>query len=74
MTNPIDTHVGMRIRARRQQLKLSQMQLAPVLEVSFQQLQKYETGANRISASKLFMTANALEVPVGWFFEGLGES
>lgn len=71
MTNPIDTHVGMRIRARRRELEFSQATLALAIKVSLQQVQKYETGANRISASKLFMAANALEVPVSWFFDGL---
>lgn len=66
----IDLHVGKRIRQRRKFLSVSQADLADSLGLTFQQVQKYESGANRISASKLFEAATALKVPVGYFFEG----
>jgi transcriptional regulator with XRE-family HTH domain len=69
--NPIDVHVGLQVRLRRKELKISQERLADALGLTFQQVQKYERGANRISASKLFEIARALRVPIGWFFEGL---
>ncbi len=69
--DPIDVAVGGRIRARRTALGISQTALAKALGLTFQQVQKYERGANRISASKLFEIARALQVPIGWFFEGL---
>ncbi|MFP1132997.1 helix-turn-helix domain-containing protein [Asticcacaulis sp. W401b] len=69
--NPIDVHVGARVRMRRKFLSFSQQQLAEALGLTFQQVQKYERGANRISASKLFETAKALKVPVAYFFEGV---
>jgi transcriptional regulator with XRE-family HTH domain len=72
--NPIDVHVGLQVRLRRKELKISQEKLAEALGLTFQQVQKYERGANRISASKLYEIARALNVPIGWFFEGLGES
>ncbi len=68
---PVDTHVGQRMRLRRQILDVSQMELARRLGITFQQVQKYEKGANRISASRLVEIAAALEVPVTYFFEGL---
>ncbi len=71
--NPIDIHVGARLRQRRTLLGLSQDQLAQMLGVTFQQVQKYERGANRIGASRLFELACALDTPVGFFFEGLSE-
>lgn len=67
--NLIDAHVGKRVRQRRQYLGLSQGELAARLELTFQQIQKYELGINRISASRLFILAKALETRVGWFFE-----
>ena len=67
--NPIDAHVGQRIRWRRSVLGLSQEQLAAALGVSFQQVQKYERGVNRIVASRLHDLAAALEVPISYFFE-----
>lgn len=67
----VDRHVGARVRARRKQLGLSQDRLAEALGLTFQQVQKYERGANRISASKLFDAAAALQVEVPFFFEGL---
>ena len=70
-TRRIDQHVGERIRLRRTELGLTQEQLADALDVSYQQIQKYETGANRISAGGLFEIARKLLVDVGYFFEGL---
>ena len=67
----VDVHVGMRIRQRRKYLRVSQITLATKLGLTFQQIQKYERGSNRISASKLFEAAQALAVPVGYFYEGL---
>jgi transcriptional regulator with XRE-family HTH domain len=69
--NPVDLHVGARIRMRRKLLGVSQERLADELGLTFQQVQKYERGANRISASKLFEIARFLEAPVAYFFEGL---
>ena len=71
--NPIDIHVGARIRLRRQLLKMSQDRLGDDLGVTFQQVQKYERGANRVGASRLYRLSRVLEVPVQFFFEGLGE-
>lgn len=67
----IDLHVGRRVRLRRKACGLSQQGLAAMIELTFQQVQKYERGTNRISASKLFQIAHALNVPVEFFFEGL---
>lgn len=67
----VDAHVGARIRALRRQLGMSQVQLAARLGLSVQQVQKYECGVNRISASKLFEAANLLGVPVSELFDGL---
>jgi len=67
--NPIDLHVGRRIRLRRNVLGWSQEQLASVLGVSFQQVQKYERGLNRVGASRLHDLMRALDVPIGYFFE-----
>lgn len=71
MSNEIDTHLGRRLRRRRRLLGLTQQQLAAQVGVRFQQIQKYECGANRISAARLWQLAEALEVPVGYFYEGL---
>lgn len=68
--DPIDVHVGHRVRARRKMLGLSQTQLGKELGVTFQQVQKYERGMNRIGSSRLFRIAGALDVPVSYFFEG----
>ncbi len=68
---PVDVHVGKRIRERRRSLGMSQTDLGDYLGLSFQQFQKYERGANRISASKLWAVSNLFEVPIQWFFEGL---
>jgi transcriptional regulator with XRE-family HTH domain len=70
--NPVDVHVGLQVRLRRKELKISQERLAEALGLTFQQVQKYERGTNRISASKLYEIARFLQVPIGWFFEGLG--
>jgi len=69
--HPVDVHVGQRVRDRRRELRGSQQWLAQHLNLSFQQLQKYERGMNRISASKLYEVAIALDVSVTYFFEGL---
>ena len=67
----IDQHVGDRIRRRRTLLGFTQEQLGESLAISYQQIQKYETGANRISAGRLYQIAQRLDVPVSHFFEGL---
>jgi transcriptional regulator with XRE-family HTH domain len=69
--DPTDVHVGKLIRARRMAIGMSQTDLADALGTSFQQVQKYERGANRISASKLLAAANKLGTTVGAFFDGL---
>ncbi len=69
--NPIDIHVGARVRLRRLMLRMSQDKLGENLGVTFQQVQKYERGANRVSASRLWGMADVLNVPVEYFFEGL---
>lgn len=69
--NPIDQHVGQRVRVRRVLCGMSQTALANELGLTFQQLQKYESGANRISASRLWAISKILDVPVSWFFEGI---
>jgi transcriptional regulator with XRE-family HTH domain len=71
--HPVDAHVGARIRLRRKMLGASQSQLGQALGLTFQQLQKYERGSNRISASRLHDLAVHLDTPVAWFFEGLAE-
>ncbi|KMK67837.1 helix-turn-helix domain-containing protein [Puniceibacterium sp. IMCC21224] len=71
MTHPVDMHVGKRIRHRRWLVGMTQQQLAERVGIKFQQIQKYETGANRVSASRLWDIADSLEVPVSFFFEGL---
>jgi len=71
--NPIDLHVGGRIRMRRKVLGVSQERLAEALGLTFQQVQKYERGSNRVSASKLYEIARALSAPVSYFFEGLSD-
>jgi transcriptional regulator with XRE-family HTH domain len=69
--DPVDIHVGKMIRARRLAIGISQVELSEALGTSFQQVQKYERGANRISASKLLATARKLGTTVAAFFEGL---
>lgn len=67
----VDRHVGSQIRLARRLARVAQMDLALRIGVTFQQVQKYESGANRISASKLYATALALGRGIGWFYEGL---
>jgi transcriptional regulator with XRE-family HTH domain len=74
LAHPVDLYVGARLRIRRKVLGLSQTQLAEALGITFQQIQKYERGANRISASKLYEAARLLQSPVSYFFEGLDET
>jgi len=69
--DPIDKHVGTRVRMRRLMLNMSQEKLAQGLGLTFQQVQKYETGTNRVSASRLQQISGVLQVPVEFFFEGL---
>lgn len=71
MPHPIDCHVGARLRQARLAQGLSQDALAQQLDLSFQQVQKYESGANRISASKLWLIAGIVGQPVEWFFADL---
>src|SRR6476660_6981107 len=68
--NPIDKHVGSRVRMRRMMLSMSQERLGDALSLTFQQVQKYEKGTNRIGASRLQQISNVLQVPVAFFFEG----
>jgi transcriptional regulator with XRE-family HTH domain len=68
--NPTDKHVGARVRMRRMMLSMSQEKLGDALGLTFQQVQKYEKGANRIGASRLQQIAHILQVPVSFFFEG----
>ena len=67
----LDVRIGDRVRIARQRARLTQSALAAALNISFQQIQKYETGMNRISASRLWDIAKALDVPINYFFEGL---
>ena len=69
--NYIDVHVGARIRMRRQLINMSQERLGELLGITFQQVQKYEKGSNRISASRLFYASKTLGVPVQFFYDGL---
>lgn len=71
MKHPVDVHVGKRLRHRRWMVGMTQQKLANAVGIKFQQIQKYESGANRVSASRLWDLANALSVPVAYFFEGL---
>src|SRR5579884_3539019 len=68
--NPIDKHVGSRVRMRRMMLGMSQEKLGDAIGLTFQQVQKYEKGSNRIGASRLQQIALILQVPVSFFFEG----
>ncbi len=74
MVHIVDTHVGKMIRQRRWLVGMTQQELAEIVGIRFQQIQKYETGANRVSASRLWDIANALEVTVSTFFEGVPRS
>ena len=69
-SNPIDKYVGSRVRMRRIMLKMSQGKLGDALGLTFQQVQKYEKGMNRIGASRLHQIASIMQVPVSFFFEG----
>ncbi|MEA4838016.1 MAG: helix-turn-helix transcriptional regulator [Rhodospirillaceae bacterium] len=71
--NPIDIHVGARVRQRRTLLGMSQEKLGQAIGLTFQQVQKYERGGNRIGASRLFDLARALDVPVSYFFQDIPE-
>ena len=72
--NPVDIHVGSRIRLRRMMIGMSQERLGERLGLTFQQVQKYEKGANRVGASRLFAISNILEVPVEFFFADMPSS
>ena len=72
--NPIDRHVGLRIRMRRKELGVSQERLAESIGLTFQQVQKYERAANRVSASKLWEMARALNTSIAYFYEGLSST
>ena len=74
MANDIDLHLGKRLRRRRRLLGLTQQQVANAVGIRFQQIQKYECGANRISAARLWELSEALEVPVSYFYDGLAEA
>ena len=71
MKHPVDVHVGKRIRQRRWMNGTTQQQLAEAVGIKFQQIQKYETGMNRVSASRLWDISHVLAVPVSFFFDGL---
>lgn len=73
MKHPVDVHVGKRIRHRRWMVGMTQQQLAERVGIKFQQIQKYETGMNRVSASRLWDISEVLAVPVSFFFEGLDD-
>jgi len=72
--NPVDRHVGLRIRMRRKELGISQERLAESIGLTFQQVQKYERAANRVSASKLWEMSRALSTNISYFYEGLGDT
>lgn len=74
MKHPVDVHVGKRIRQRRWMVGMTQQQLGDKVGIKFQQIQKYETGMNRVSASRLWDIAAALDVPVNFFFDGIAEA
>ena len=69
----VDAHVGQRVRGRRKEMGLSQEKLAKSLGVSFQQVQKYEIGINRVSAGRLWDISHSLDVDIGYFFEGIAK-
>lgn len=74
MPHLVDVHVGKRIRQRRWLIGMTQQKLADLVGIKFQQIQKYETGANRVSASRLWDIGEAMSVPVAFFFDGLRDS
>jgi transcriptional regulator with XRE-family HTH domain len=69
--DPVDVHVGSRIRLRRKTLSLSQQKLGQAIGLTFQQIQKYERGANRAGASRLYRLSQVLDVPVAYFFDDM---
>ncbi len=71
--NPVDIHVGSKVRLRRTLLGMSQEKLGEAIGLTFQQVQKYERGANRIGGSRLFDLSRVLDVPIGFFFEDMSE-
>ena len=74
LPNPVDVHVGSRIRLRRMMIGMSQEKLGERLGLTFQQVQKYEKGANRVGASRLYAISNILEVPVEFFFADMPDT
>ncbi len=71
IASPIDVHIGNRVRQRRRLLGMTQQALAEAVSIRFQQIQKYESGANRISASRLWTLSKALRAPIHYFYDGL---
>lgn len=71
MSHPVDVHVGRKLKQIRTMRRLSQTDVARELDLSFQQIQKYEIGSNRIAASRLYELSRILDVPTSYFFEGL---
>ena len=74
MSHPVDVHVGRRLKQIRTLRRMSQTDVARHLSLSFQQIQKYEIGSNRIAASRLFELSQILDVPTSYFFEGLNDA
>ena len=74
MKHHVDVHVGQRIRRRRWMVGMTQQQLGEAVGIKFQPIQKYETGMNRVSASRLYEISKALDVPVAFFFEAVDEA
>jgi transcriptional regulator with XRE-family HTH domain len=72
--DPVDVHVGKRVRLRRTLLGMSQQELGEALGLTFQQVQKYERGTNRVSSSRLYRLAGSLDVPISYFFEDMPEA
>src|SRR6476469_2603494 len=72
--NPVDVHVGSRVRLRRTLLGMSQEKLGDALGLTFQQVQKYERGANRVGASRLYDLSRVLDVPIGFFFDDMPDA
>lgn len=72
--DPIDIHVGQRLKARRVGLRISQSEIGKALDVTFQQIQKYENGANRVGASNLYKLSKALNVDVSYFFDDMASA
>lgn len=74
MSHPVDVHVGRKLKQIRTLRRLSQTDVAKKLDLSFQQIQKYEIGSNRVAASRLFELAQILDVPPSYFFDGLHDN